>query len=110
MRLVEEQPQVEAVQIHHYRLLLASTPVVVPRELEISVLVEPLLLAASGNVIQDVDLRGYFAVVRNQLYLADVDHAVKLKGNFLGVGTEAARLPALRSRKEQGRDWVFLLF
>lgn len=60
---MEEQAKVEAVQVYHYRLLLSGCPVVVSCELQIAILVKALLLPAGGDVVEDIHLRGYLAVI-----------------------------------------------
>lgn len=106
---MEEQSQVEAIQVHHYRLLLPRGSVIISCELQIAVLVEAFLLSPGGNVVENVDLRGYLAVVGDEFYFADVGHSVELEGDFLGVGAEATGLPALRAGEEKGTDGVLPL-
>jgi hypothetical protein len=110
VRLVEEEAQVEAVEVDHDGLLLPRTAVLVAGELQVAVLVEALLLAAGGHVVEDVDLRADLAVVRHQLQLADVDHAVELERDLLRVGAKTTSLPAVGAGEEEGTHWVLLLF
>lgn len=106
MGLMEEEPEVEAVDIDEDGLLLAGVAVVGSGELQVSVLIEAFLLLRSGDVVEDIDLRADFAVVGHQLDFSDVGHPVELKSYLLRVRAEAPRAPPLRPREEQRAHWV----
>lgn len=97
---MEEEAEVEAVDIDHDGLLLADVAALPAVELQVPILVEPVVLAAHGDVVEDIDLRGYFALMRDELYLFDADHPVELQGHFLRVRAEALGLPPLRPSEQ----------
>ena len=94
---MEEEAEVEAVDIDHDGLLLPEVSPLIPVKLQITILIEPLLLVANGDIVEDVDLRGYFGVMGDKLDFFDVDDSVEFEGYLLRVGAETAGLPALRS-------------
>jgi hypothetical protein len=77
--------------------------------LQIAVLIKPFLLSAGGDVVEYIHLRGYLAVIGNQLYFAYVGHSVELECDLLGVGAEAPCLPAFRAGEKEGTDGVLAL-
>lgn len=94
---MKQQPQIQAVDIHHNSLLFPQIAALIPVELQIAIFIETLLLVADWHIVEDIDLRGDLCMMGYQLYFADVDHPIELEGYLLGVGAEASCLPALGS-------------
>lgn len=63
MWFMEKQTQIKGIEVHHNGLLFPRCPIIVSRELQIAILIKPLFLSASRDIIEDIHLRGYLAMV-----------------------------------------------
>ena len=106
---MKEESQVETIDINHNSFLFPEIPTLIPIKMQIAILIEPLFLFRNRYIVEYVNLRWYFSMMRDQLYFFYIDYPIKLQCYLLRIGTETTRLPSLRSCKQKRRNWVLLL-
>lgn len=92
---MKEKAKIEAIDVYDDTLLFSIVAAIAFAELEISIFIEALLLAACGYIEENIDLWSYFSMIWNELEFPYIGDSIELDSDFLGVGAEAIGSPAL---------------